>query len=52
MLHLLEGPVKDTLRRIEEEKAQHLARIEHTTSLLLGVPTTAVLQPLPQGLMT
>ena len=53
MLHLLKGPVfKDTLLRIGEEKAQHLAGFKPTTSLLQGEHSNAVLQPLPSSLFT
>ena len=51
VLHLLEGPELRThhTERIEKRKnAQRPAGFEPTTSLLRGVRSTAVLQPLPR----
>ena len=48
MLHILEGPVLRTHYWWKKKrKAQHLAVIEPMTSLLRGVRSTTVLQPLP-----
>ena len=49
VLHLLEGPELRThyWEDREEKKAQHPAGFEPTTSLLRGVLSTAVPQPLP-----
>ena len=43
MLHLLEGHINEDRRR---KKAKHPAGIEPTTSLLRGVCSASVLQPL------
>ena len=50
MLYLLKGLFQDVLPR-KEKKAQHRVGIEPTTSLLEGMHSTAVLQPLPKSMM-
>ena len=50
MLPLLEGPelMTHNWEDREEKKAQHPAGFKPTTSLLWGVRSVAVLQPLPK----
>ena len=50
MLHLPKGPVKGHITEARKRKKdQPQAGIEPTTSHLMGMCSTAVLQPLPIG---